>query len=196
MPTEYAILSFVGCSLSFLSSMFPPHFPPQRQQQNIRPTMGMIIAAESAKEAITIRGTSQSITCKDKIKLIKLTTKFFFLKTLVYFFKPTQVTHAVGPRHVIINTYIYRQDNLCLRISKQRLALSNVFLQNKIDNLGEEAEFTLFRIKLTECPQQGFQSHHQNSNFKFSLPPRFSPLGTFRKEEHLQLSNRNSILMT
>ena len=194
MPTEYAILSFVGCSLSFLSSIFPPHFPPQRQQQNIRPTMGMIIAAESAKEAITIRGTSQSITCKDKIvKAHQINYKILLSEDTC---KPTQVRHAVGPRHVIINTYIYRQDNLCLRISKQRLAVSKVFLQNKIDNLGGEAEFTLFTIKLTECPQQGFQSHHQNSNFKFSLPPRFSPLGTFRKEEHLQLSNRNSILMT
>ena len=58
IPAEYAILSLVGCTLRSLSSKFPPQFPLQRQQQNMRPTIGMIIAASSEKAARTIRGTS------------------------------------------------------------------------------------------------------------------------------------------
>ena len=58
IPVEYAILSLVGCCLSLLSSIEPPHFPLQRQQQNTRPTMGITIAAIRENDPITIIGTS------------------------------------------------------------------------------------------------------------------------------------------
>ena len=50
-------------------------------------------------------------------------------------------------------------------------------------------------IRLTE---QSVNNHLREFNWpaKISVSPRSSPLGTFRAEERLRLSDRNSILMT